>query len=130
MKTHLFRGKVAGSPFYRLKEGAFNRTDQTDLDDKEFIRANLMGPRSIIMVEELTENLSLKKGMRVLFRLWHWTYLYLFSAKIWRNRFCYRSMDQCYNDYARENLELLRADDGKYMNFVSIIASKKKSKEI
>lgn len=35
-------------------------------DNMEFIRANLMGPSSIIIIEELTANLSLQKGMRVL----------------------------------------------------------------
>ncbi|KOS03139.1 SAM-dependent methyltransferase [Paenibacillus polymyxa] len=37
-----------------------------DLDDVDFIRANLMGPSSIIMFEELSKNLPLQKGMRVL----------------------------------------------------------------
>ncbi|MDY7993853.1 SAM-dependent methyltransferase [Paenibacillus sp. S33] len=37
-----------------------------DLDDVDFIRANLMGPSSIIMLEELSKNLTLQKGMRVL----------------------------------------------------------------
>jgi len=36
------------------------------LDDVEFLRAHLMGPSSIVMIEELTANLSLQKGMRVL----------------------------------------------------------------
>jgi cyclopropane fatty-acyl-phospholipid synthase-like methyltransferase len=237
-----------------------------NLDDKDFIRANLMGPSSIIMVEELTENLSLKKGMRVLdlgcgtgltaiylaqkfgvtvfatdlwisatdnyqrfmgFGLenqiipvhadalslpyaeqyfdavisvdayqyfganehyldlhlaplvkdggiiaiampglkmeltevksaemqsflsldgddphWHtcewWRRLWEQSPNVFvesvREMNCFsqawNEWLQCDNDYPRENLELLRADDGKYMNFVSIIASKKKSKEI
>lgn len=30
-----------------------------DLDDVDFIRANLMGPSSIIMLEELSKNLTL-----------------------------------------------------------------------
>ncbi|WP_433921084.1 SAM-dependent methyltransferase [Paenibacillus taichungensis] len=40
--------------------------NRSNLDDIEFIRANLMGPSSIVMIEELTSKLSLKKGMRVL----------------------------------------------------------------
>jgi cyclopropane fatty-acyl-phospholipid synthase-like methyltransferase len=32
---------------------------------------------------------------------------------------------QCDNDYARGDIEMLKADDGKYLNFVSIIATKK-----
>ena len=33
---------------------------------KEFINANMMGPNSILILEELLENVKLKKGMRVL----------------------------------------------------------------
>lgn len=36
------------------------------LDDVEFIKANLMGPSSLVIVEELTRSLPLQKGMRVL----------------------------------------------------------------
>ncbi|MGM1022732.1 MAG: SAM-dependent methyltransferase [Bacillota bacterium] len=36
------------------------------LDDVEFIRAHLMGPSSIAMIEELTTDLPLQNGMRVL----------------------------------------------------------------
>ncbi|KQN97777.1 hypothetical protein ASF12_21545 [Paenibacillus sp. Leaf72] len=31
---------------------------------------------------------------------------------------------QCDNDHARDNIALLNADDGKYMNLISIIATK------
>ena len=34
--------------------------------DKSFVQKNMMGPNSMMLLEELTEKLSLKPGMRVL----------------------------------------------------------------
>ena len=34
--------------------------------DKSFVQKNMMGPNSTMLLEELTEKLSLKPGMRVL----------------------------------------------------------------
>ncbi len=34
--------------------------------DKEFLNENMMGPNSMLVLEEMVENLGLKKGMRVL----------------------------------------------------------------
>lgn len=39
--------------------------NKRDLGNVDFIRANLMGPSSIVIIEELTANLPLQKGMRV-----------------------------------------------------------------
>ncbi|MCZ8521765.1 MULTISPECIES: SAM-dependent methyltransferase [Paenibacillus] len=40
--------------------------NQRDLGSAEFIRAHLMGPSSLVIIEELTADLPLHKGMRVL----------------------------------------------------------------
>ena len=39
---------------------------KTEKYDKNFINENMMGPNSMVIIEELTNKLSLKKGMRVL----------------------------------------------------------------
>ena len=39
---------------------------KTEKYDKNFISENMMGPNSMIIIEELTNKLPLEKGMRVL----------------------------------------------------------------
>ncbi|WP_280771798.1 SAM-dependent methyltransferase [Salipaludibacillus daqingensis] len=43
-----------------------NQYVKTEKYDKNFVAKNLMGPNSMIILEELLENIPLKKGMRVL----------------------------------------------------------------
>ena len=40
--------------------------DKTEKYDKKFIQQNMMGPNSMIILEELTKQIQLRKGMRVL----------------------------------------------------------------